>query len=113
MCVVSMVGDHYADKWRDRFPIYPKPKPDWPYWPVTEGPASQPATPAVAVSPQEFDALRKEVEEMKELLKRAVKYDEDNHEPHCEVEDKMDLLRRVAAAVGVNLDDVIGPKGAA
>lgn len=111
MCVVSMVGDHYADKWRDKpwvsprqpFRVYPD---GWPW--ADEGTRIE-----NPISRQEFDALRKEVEEMKELLKRAVKYDEDNDEPHCEVEDKMDLLRRVAAAVGVDLDDVIGPKGVA
>ena len=99
MCVVSMIGDHYSDKWRDRYPIRPDPI-GWP-WPNQTVTDEQ-------VSKREFDALRKEVEEMKALLKRAIKYDEVNHEPHCEVEEKMELLRRVANAVGGNLDDIIG-----
>jgi len=98
MCVVSMVGDHY-NEW------YPKVYPDvFPSWP--------PETVRLpdSITRQEFDALKKTVEEMRDLLKRAIKYDEDNDEPHCEVEEKMALLRRVAEAVGISLDDVIGPK---
>ena len=108
MCVVSMIGDHYADKWRDRILPYQRPI-DWPYWPVDEGPASSPgAKPVEHPTREEFDALRKEVEDMKALLKSAVEYDERNNEPHCEVEEKMELLRRVAEMVGISLDDVIG-----
>lgn len=50
--------------------------------------------------------LKRDVEEMKTLLKRAKKYDEDNGEPDCEMADKIAFLRRVAAAVGVSLTDV-------
>lgn len=49
---------------------------------------------------------------MKELLRRAKKYDEDNGEPDCEIDEKMAFLRAIAARVGVSLDDVIGPKTA-
>lgn len=88
-----MIGDHYREKWRDF-------ETSQIYWP--------PANPAVTKA--EFDALRREVEEMKALLKRAKTYDERNNEPNCEIEDKMDFLRKVAKLVGVDLDDVIGPK---
>ena len=63
-----------------------------------------------AISREEFDALKKEVADMKELLKRAKAYDERNGEPNCEIDEKMDLLRRVAKLVGVSLDDVLGAK---
>ena len=96
MCVVSMVGDHYADKWRD--------------WAPTPG-IAHPAPPQ-GVRRDEFDQFRRDVEEMKKLLKRAKEYDERNGEPDCEIDEKMALLRRVAEAVGVSLDDVIGKKGA-
>lgn len=33
---------------------------------------------------------------------------ERNHEPECEVDEKMDLLRKVAKLVGIDLDDVLG-----
>ena len=93
MCVVSMIGDHYRDKWIDRWPTLP----NWP-----------PATVTVtAISRQEFDDLKKEVSEMKELLKRAKEYDERTGQPDCEIDEKMDLLRKVAKLVGVDLDDVI------
>lgn len=102
MCVVSMIGDHYADKWGPRMP-------DW----FPSEPRKKPGAtiiPPVNISREEFDALKRDVEEMKKLLKRAKEYDERNNEPDCEVEEKMDLLRRVAKLVGVELNDVIGGK---
>lgn len=103
MCVVSMVGDHYADKWLPRWPDLVPPEPG--------------GTRIIKLPPEitreEFDALKCEVEEMKALLKRAKEYDERNNEPDCEIDEKMDLLRRVAKLVGVDIDDVIGKKEAA
>ena len=89
MCVVSMIGDHYRDKWTQ--PQYPA---SWSYPPQ--------------VTQQQFEELKKEVLEMKELLKRALKYDEDNNQPNCEIEQKMDFLRQVAKSVDIDLDDVLG-----
>jgi hypothetical protein len=40
------------------------------------------------------------------LLERALKYDQDNNEPHCETESKVALLRKVAEAFGVDLNDI-------
>ena len=101
MCVVSMIGDHYSDKYKQdqyqdlldrlrgnsvynntQFPILP------------------------LVSKKEFDALKKEVEEMKQLLKKAIAYDEKNNEPHCEIEDKVKLLKEVAKLLGVDLSEI-------
>lgn len=92
MCVVSMVGDHYDDKWR--------------------GPFSQKLVNTgktytfTGVSQKEFDDLKKEVDEMKKLLIRAKLYDEENEEPNCELEDKVAFLRKIAEAVGVDLEEV-------
>ena len=92
MCVVSMVGDHYRDKWEPRryFPsiIYSNPT-------------------ATSITREEFDQLRAEVAELKLLLIRAKAYDEKNNEPHCEIEEKMEILRKVAELVGVDLNDVL------
>lgn len=102
MCTVSMIGDHYRGKW---FPA-PEPHP----WGIPGV-----IVPTVTIPPvtrQEFDQLRAEVEEMKALLARAKKYDEDNGEPNCEIDEKMDLLRQVAKLVGVDLDDVLGQRNA-
>ncbi len=86
MCTVSMVGDFYNDKWRQHFP------------PNTIG---QPFVPLIPN--QEIERLRREVEDMKELLKRAKIYDEKNGEPNCELEEKMKIIRAMAKALGVEL----------
>ena len=94
MCVVSMVGDYFGDKWEPfKQPI---PSPIGPFnvvWP--SGPTQA-----------EFDALKKEVLDMKELLKKAKLYDEKHNEPNCEIESKMEFLKKVAALVGIDLDEV-------
>ena len=95
MCTVSMVGDHYRDLWKPQ-PWYPS---------GLAQPIQQPV-----ITRAEFDELKRQVEEMKELLKRAKKYDEDNGEPDCEIDEKMEILRKVAKLVGVSLEDVIGSR---
>jgi hypothetical protein len=97
MCVVSFIGNHFEEKWQE------------PYRPWTSSPASS-YTFTTGVSQEEFDKLKKEVLEMKELLKKAKIYDEKNNEPNCEIEEKMEFLRQVAKLVGVDLDDVFKPK---
>lgn len=92
MCVVSMVGDHYSDKWEGLK-----------YWPlgtnysVYDGPTRV-----------EFNTLKKEVEEMKILLKKAMEYDKKNNEPACEMEEKVAVLKKIAALVGVDLSEIFG-----
>lgn len=91
MCVVSMVGDHYADKWE---PF--KKVPNFPTFLEQQ------------VTRAEFEQIKRDVEELKLLLIRAKKYDEETGQPDCEIDEKMDLLRKVADAVGIDLDEVIG-----
>jgi hypothetical protein len=93
-----MIGDHYRDLWKDRH-WYPNttPMPDGGGWTIS----------APQVSRAEFEDLKRQVLEMKELLKRAKAYDEATGQPDCEIDDKMDLLRKIAKAVGVDLDDVL------
>ena len=86
-----MIGDHYADKWQ---------------W-VPQSPTFTYTYPP-AVTREEFDALKRDVEEMKALLKRAKAYDKANGEPDCEIDEKLEVLRRVAELVGVDLEDVLG-----
>ena len=88
MCVVSFVGDHYSDKFKQQ-------------------PYQQIYTNISEVSKAEFDLLKKEVLEMKELLKKAKIYDEVNNEPNCETDEKMAMLRKFAEAVGVDLDKIL------
>lgn len=104
MCVVSMVGDHYRD-------TFPKKE----YWPGIQPHINPP--PHIYITPQEitraeFDALKKDVEEMKELLKRAKKYDEETGQPDCEMDEKVALLKQVAKLVGVDLSEIFGEKHA-
>jgi hypothetical protein len=99
MCVVSMVGDHYKDKWKD-WPSVFNPEPFLPSKPVFPFPN--------LVSKEEFEALKAEVEEMKKLLERAVEYDKRTNQPHCEMEDKVALLKKVAEYVGVDLSEIFG-----
>lgn len=96
MCVVSMVGDHYSDKFQN--PTY--------NWPVTNSLPGM--TLNVGASKEEVEALRKEVREMKALLVRAKLYDEQNNEPNCEMESKVALLKKIAELVGVDLSEVFG-----
>ncbi len=105
MCVVSMVGDFYRDKW-DGKPWVPSILPG--VVPMTPG--NPPYRPFEEVSKEEFDALKKDVQEMKELLKRAVEYDRRTNQPNCEMEEKVALLKAVAKAVDVDLSDVFGGK---
>jgi hypothetical protein len=95
MCTVSMVTDHYLDKWQPHFQTLP------PTWQV-------PPLGRLGISRDEFDALRREVEELKSLLVRAKAYDERTGQPDCENDEKMETVRKIAALVGINLDDVIG-----
>ena len=95
MCAVSMIGDFYGDQFRQK-PWFPQGPQPW----VVNHPSE--------ISRAEFDELKRQVAEMKELLKRAKDYDERNGEPECEIDEKMDVLRKVAKLVGIDLDDVIG-----
>lgn len=122
MCVVSAMGDHFTDKWPFANPnISPHIQPQISPQPVNPGFLPKITEHPVLLPPdykrwlippitrEEFDELRKEVLEMKEILKVAVKYDEKHNEPHCELDEKIAVLRKVAELVGVSLDDVFKP----
>lgn len=117
MCVVSMVGDHFSDKFKQ--PGYDdllkRIKEQWqqPIFPIQTPLTDTSITITNSISTvtkQEFDALKKEVEDMKALLKRAKIYDEQNNEPNCEMEDKVQMLKKVAELMGVSLDEIFGHK---
>ena len=92
MCVVSMVGDHYSNKWEKEFPKLNEK--DF----------------RLDLLQAQLDLLKKEVEEMKELLSKAVQYDTEHNQPHCEIEDKLNTLKKIAELVGIDLDDVLNTK---
>lgn len=97
-----MVGDHFNDKWKDKF-WYPAPT-----YPTFVPFYDPPRTPDI--SREEFESLRKEVQEMIALMKRAKKYDDENDEPNCEMEEKMRALRQIAKWFGVDLDKELANK---
>jgi|AGTN01.1.fsa_nt_gi hypothetical protein len=88
MCVVSMIMDHYQDKWHPRLPQpAPVPMPLVPY----------PVLPVPMITPEE-------VEEFRRLLERAREYDRKNHEPECELDEKKRAVKDLAEKLGVKID---------
>lgn len=96
MCVVSSIGDYWKNNLPDKYP-----------WvePYVGGAGTYNYIP---VSREEFDALKKDVEELKKLLQAAKEYDEKTGQPHCEHEDKIALIKKIAELVGVDMKDVLG-----
>lgn len=99
MCTVSMIGDDWARRIPGSYP-----------WAV---PGGIPMTPGMApsrliqpVGRVEFETLKREVQQLRELLLAAKKYDEATGQPDCEVEDKVALIRRIAELVGVDMSAV-------
>lgn len=82
MCVVSMVMDHYWEKWS----------------PLTGQPLVRIGT---TIEPAITDA---EIREFRALLERAREYDKKNNEPNCELEEKREKIRKLADELGVKVD---------
>lgn len=92
MCVVSMTGDYWKDvtfptKWPDVDPLQPI------YDQVTR---------------EEFNQLKKDFYELRELLKAAKAYDEALGEPDCEMDSKVELIKKLAKELDVDLSEVFG-----
>lgn len=102
MCTYSMIGD-YA---RERFKPYIQPHTvPQPYWDTYVAPSTGTSNITIGVPQSEFDKLKREVEELKELLKAAKRIDELTGQADCENDEKMAVVRAVAKALGVDLDD--------
>ena len=82
MCCMSMVMDWQGDNWRRRLDDL-KTQPFWP-----------PLTPQITPA---------EVEEFRDLLERARKYDAEHQQPDCELESKRERLRDLAKELGVEI----------
>lgn len=96
MCSVSAVMDIYADRWRDWQTQPFIPNPIDPTFPIKTGPTQA-----------EFDALRREVAEMREIVKKAMEFDKRTGQPDCETAEKVEKVRKIAEMVGINLDDIL------
>jgi hypothetical protein len=112
MCTVSNIGDGYRDNFAPRWPGILPPN-GWPVQPTGVPYPAQPSIPGQpvqvftpAVSKEEFEALKKEVEELKQLLKAAKKFDEETGQPDCHMDDKVEFIKKLAEYVGVDLEDI-------
>ncbi len=108
MCTVSNIGDGYRDNFPPRWPNIV-----WPAQPTGVPYPSQPGIPGQPfvintseVTREEFNALKKEVEELKQLLKAAKKFDEETGQPDCHMDDKVEFIKKLAEYVGVDLEDI-------
>ena len=91
MCSVSNMGDHYTNKFQKQEYVD--------YFKNIQN-----------ITRAEYDALKKEAEEMKAILKRAKLYDIQTGQPDCEMDDKVALLKKVAELFGINLDEIFKSK---
>ena len=98
MCTVSVIMDSWRETLPNTYPWVPA-LPSIPAAPFPQAPTGP--------TSQEFDALRKEVQELKELLIHAKKFDEATGQADCETEEKVALLRRIADIVGVDISEVL------
>ena len=101
MCVTSAVGDYFRGNLPERHP--------WavPAYPVYLGsPMPNSGIPLMSPTRAEFDALKKEVEELRELLKAAKRFDEQTSQPNCELAEKIAIIKQVAKLVGVDMTGV-------
>lgn len=92
MSVDSIVIDYYIDKLTPQVQPYT----DLPLLPTQN-----------YVTKEEFNSLKKEILDMKELLKKAKIYDTEHNEPNCEKPEKIALLKQIAKILDINLDDVL------
>lgn len=90
MCMVSNIGDAWAHKFPEKYPHFNPP----------------PVVIPSGVSASEFEALKKEVKELKKLLEAAKKFDQSTGQPDCAMEEKVKLIKAIAKLVGVNLDQL-------
>lgn len=98
MCTVSMIIDHTQDIWKDRYPnIWPNP---------IYIPNKDPFQTFPTITRQEFDALKREMEDLKKLLFKAKKYDEETGQKDCEVLEKVAFIRKIALLLGVDISDL-------
>jgi hypothetical protein len=104
-----MISDHYDKKWDEEYKkIIQQPHPGTLYPPTTIMPidTSGMAPIFTQISRTEFENLKKQVEEMRELLTKALAYDRMTNQAECSNEEKLDRLEKVAKFVGIDCDDL-------
>lgn len=108
MCVVSMIADDWRKRTTEQHPwVVPYIEP----WVPTKTAPSDikitllPEQPAA--TKQDIEDLRKELNELKKLLKAAGEYDAATGQPNCEQEEKIKAFRILAKLLDVDLKDVL------
>jgi hypothetical protein len=106
MCVYSMIADSFEDRWKwkyvpsEPYSVQPKivPLPDTIIY----------SDPPAQVTKSDLDLLRdelkKEIQILIDLLKKAKIYDAENQEPDCELEDKKKRLKEIAQGWGLDIE---------
>ena len=102
MRVVSMIVDHYYDRWEPycRQPPYNPTAPGLPGYPYTW--PDDVKIPVEPVKPHRVPSAE-EIAEFYDLLRKAREYDKKNHEPDCESEEKKKKLQALADELGVKI----------
>lgn len=97
MCVVSMIADDFRrhhpnidDYWKWGTPLNPTP--------TTVGPSP---------TRQEFEDMKRELEELKKRLEIGKQEDIDNGEPDCEMDEKIEIFRRLGELFGIDFNEVL------
>lgn len=96
MCMVSNITQPWAQSIPQWIPPLTNPEPP-PFAPPMTWPTRA-----------EFASLKREVEELKKLLQAAKAFDEATGQPDCEMEEKVEIVKKVAELVGVDLGDIFG-----
>jgi hypothetical protein len=93
-CAVSMIMDHYIERWQQPHPV------PQPWVPVIPAPP-MPSRPAIT---------DEEVAEFRRLLERAREHDRKNGNPDCELDEKKQLLKRLATELGIDIAFLDSPR---
>ena len=86
--------------------------PDLPKQPYSPPSTPKPLPPLPFVPPphpsdEEIKELRKELELLKSLLRRAKIYDSENGEPDCEADEKVEVIRKLSELADYDMGDAI------
>ena len=100
MCIVSMISEDYYQKYPQRWPEMPIPT------------VSTPSILTISGHPTlaDFEALRSEVESLRTLLLKAKKFDKKTGQENCEMGEKVEFVKKLAAMVGVDMYNVFPEK---
>lgn len=95
MCVYSQIVDYETDRWKKRY---------WTTEPWKDNDISIIPVPYNPPNYKEKEKLKKEVEELKKLLKLALKFDKNTDQEECESEDKKKILSDMAKQLGIEIE---------